>query len=385
MPKLTFVGRRLSVVLPSAVVLIHFSFFLFPFLGCTEKVESPLDTRLLVRVGPVRENVSFAETLRVQGSVRTRDTASVAARVPGTVDELLVEEGQCVKKGTALFQVDRANLENAVRAAKDDLKMAQAKRLQAEVASRKATLDAERLARLFAGAAVTKDMLEKAEVGARSAAAALEAAVALCTKSETGLAVSEKNLADSRVTAPFDAVVTRKWKNVGDFAGPGAKVLDLENPSAREVCVTLNAAHYARVKTGKTVLRLKEPVDGKRDVVLTYRAPTVNPVTRTFEVRALLPQTESVAAGMLLDGEIVFAERKGRGLPASAVADRGGSDCVFAVRDGKVVRIPVKVGHETGGWREILSPEPDAAAKVVYEGMLLVNEGDEVRTQDAAL
>jgi len=353
--------------------------------GCSEQTAVQADARLLVSVGAVRRDVVFADALRVQGSVRAKDTAAVSARVPGTIDELFVEEGAHVAKGAPLFQVDRVNLENAVRAAKDDLVMARAKVAQAKVSDEKAALDAVRLSRLFAGAAVTKDALEKAEVGAKSTAAALEAATALLTKAETGLAVAEKNLADSRVTAPFDAVVTRKHKGAGDYVGPGAKVFDLENPSAYELCVTLNAAHYARVRTGETRLRLANPIGSVRDLAVTYKAPTVSPLTRTFEVRAKLPKSDGVAAGMLLDGEIVFAERKGRGLPASAVANRGGSDAVFTVVDGKAVRLAVETGLETDGWREIVRPELTDDVRVIYEGQLLVNEGDAVRTKDVSL
>ena len=111
----------------------------------------------------------------------------------------------------------------------------------------------------------------------------------------------------------------------------------------------------------------------------------MNAVTRTFEVRAQLPRTEDVAAGMLLDGEIVFASHTGQGVPASAIADRGGSDAVFTVVDGKAVRIAVETGLETDGWREIVRPALEPDKKIILEGMLLVNEGDEVRTKDDSL
>ena len=353
--------------------------------GCSEQIAEIPETRPLVRVGTVRQGMTFVDALRVQGSVRAKDAAVVSARIPGTLDAVFVDEGARVKKGDPLFQVDRQNLENAVRAAKDDLAMAKAKLAQAEATIGKAKLDADRMARLFAGAAVTKDALEKAQVAAKSATAAFEAAQATVTKAETGLAVSEKNLSDSCVRAPYDAIVIRKHRNVGDYVGPGVCVFQVENPSVYEVSFSLNAAHFARVKPGKTSVRLDRPLAGVRDLLLTYRAPTVNPVTRTFEVRAQLPRTEDVAAGMLLDGEIVFASHTGQGVPASAVADRGGSDAVFAVVDGKAVRIAVEVGLETDGWREIVRPALGPEKKIILEGMLLVNEGDEVRTKDDSL
>ena len=353
--------------------------------GCSEKVEERAETRPLVRVGAARQGVTFVDALRVQGTVRAKDAAGVSARIPGTIDAVFVDEGARVKKGDALFQVDRQNLENAVRAAKDDLAMAKAKLAQTEVTVGKAKMDAERMERLFAGLAVTKDALEKAQVAAKSAAATFEAAQATVTKAETGLAVAEKNLSDSCVRAPYDAIVTRKHRNVGDYVGPGVCVFSVENPSVYEVSFSLNATHFARVKPGKTNVRLAQPLAGKRDLPITYRAPTVNSVTRTLEVRAQLPRTEDVAAGMLLDGEIVFASHTGQGVPSSAVADRGGSDAVFVAVDGKAVRIAVETGLETDGWREIVRPALGPENKIILEGMLLVNEGDEVRTKDDSL
>ena len=353
--------------------------------GCSEQVAERPEMRPLVRVGVARQDVTFVDALRVQGTVRAKDAAGVSARIPGTIDAVFVDEGAHVKKGDALFLVDRQNLENAVRAAKDDLAMAKAKLAQTEATIGKAKLDADRMERLFAGAAVTKDALEKAQVAVKSAKAALETAQATVTKAETGLAVSEKNLSDSCVRAPYDAVVTRKYRNVGDYVGPGVCVFDVENPSVYEISFSLNSTHFARVKPGETVVRLDKPLAGTRDLAITYRAPTVNAVTRTFEVRAQLPRTDDVAAGMLLDGEIVFASHTGQGVPASAVADRGGSDSVFAVVDGKAVRIAVEAGLETDGWREIVSPALSPEKKIILEGMLLVNEGDEVRTQDVSL
>ena len=337
--------------------------------GCSEQVVERAETRPLVRVGAARQGVTFVDALRVQGTVRAKDAAGVSARIPGTLDAVFADEGDRVKKGDALFQVDRQK----------------AKLAQAEVTVGKAKMDAERMERLFAGAAVTKDALEKAQVGAKSAAAALEAAQATVTKAETCLAVSEKNLSDSCVRAPYDAIVTRKHRNVGDYVVPGVCVFSVENPSVYEVSFSLNAAHFARVKPGKTNVRLAQPLAGKRDLPISYRSPTVNAVTRTFEVRAQLPRTEDVAAGMLLDGEIVFASHTGQGVPSSAVADRGGSDAVFTVVDGKAVRIAVETGLETDGWREIVRPALEPDKKIILEGMLLVNEGDEVRTKDDSL
>ncbi len=344
--------------------------------GCSPKVEEKPavveEIRPLVKVGAVDPSHRFREVRHVQASLRAKESALVSARVPGTIDELFVEEGASVEKGQKLFQVDRVNLENAVRAAQDDNLLAKAKAREAEVTLEKARLDDERMKRLVAEKAVTKDAAEKAAVTFARAQAACDAAAAQITKSETGLAVARKNLADSTATAPFAGTVKRKLKDAGDYAGPGTPVFVMDNPAVHEICFDLNAADYARVKVGVTKIET-----AGRTLLVGYKSPSVNPATRTFEVRATIDLTNDLAPGMLLDADVVLRDDKAPGLPVRAVNLRDGTNSVFAVEGGKVKAIAVETGVSYDGWREVRGvPE---GTRVIVEGMLLVNEGDEVR------
>lgn len=347
--------------------------------GCDKAAPEPVETRPLVKVGHVRRDVPFSDELGVQGTVRTKNSATVSARIPGAIDAILAEEGAHVKKGTPLFRVDRENLDNAVRAATDDLRLAKAQLEQARVQNEKASLDAARMKRLFASGAVTKDQWERADVAAKTAAAAAEAGQAGVTKAESGLAVARKNLSDSTVSAPFDGVLTHKYKDAGDYVGPGVPVFALDDPTTLEASFALNAAHYGAVTVGRTEILLQETNGVVRTAPVSYKSPRVDPATRTFEVRTLLPSGTAYAPGMLVDGRVIFVRRKGQAVPATAVALRGGKESVFMVVDGKVVRVAVEAGLEQDGWREILSPRLADADALIVEGMLLVNEGDEVR------
>ncbi len=344
--------------------------------GCTAKTEEAgapqIDARPLVRVGAVDSAHRFREVRRVQASLRTKESALVSARVSGTIDELFVEEGAKVEKGQKLFQVDRVNLENAVRVAEDDNRLAKAKAREASVTLEKANLDDTRMKRLVADGAVTKDTAEKASVAFARAKAVCDAAAAQITKSETALAIARKNLADSTAVAPFAGTVKRKMLDVGDYARTGAPVFAVDNPAVHEICFDLNAADYARVKTGET----KVETSG-RTLVVSYKSPSVNPATRTFEARATIDLTDDLAPGMLLDADVVLRDDKAPGLPVRAVNLRGGKSTVFVVAEGVVKSVEVKAGITDGGWREVHGV-PDGA-KVIVEGMLLVNEGDAVR------
>ena len=348
--------------------------------GCEKKVVDAPETRPLVKVGVVQREVAFTDSLRVQGTVRTKNSATVSARMPGTVDAILVEEGAAVVKGAALFRVDQVNLANAVRAAEDDLRLAQAKLAQAVVQNEKSHLDSQRMKRLFDAKAVTKDQWERTDVAAKTMAAALDAAKATVTKAETGLSVAKKNFADSEVRAPFDGVITHKYKDAGDYVGPGVPVFAMDDPNVYELCISLNAERYAKVAEGTTEILLPGTNGTTVAAKVTYKSPRVNPATRTFEIRATIAKTAALAPGMIVDCEVVFARRRSQAVPTTAVALRGGSDALFKVVNGKVVKVPVKAGLTNGGLREIRSPKLADTDAIIVEGMLLVNEGDEVRT-----
>ena len=347
--------------------------------GCSREAAVTIDSRPLVRVGTVVRGIPFADTLSVQGTVRTKNAATISARMPGAIDEILVEEGDRVQKGTVLFRVDQVNLFNAVRAAEDDLRLARAKLVQVEVQGEKAHLDAARMKRLFESRAVTKDQWERADVAEKTAVAAQDAAKAAVTKAETGLSVARKNFSDSAVCAPFDGIVTHKYKDMGDYVGPGVPVFGMDDPETYEVAISLNAERYARVVEGATEVVLPSTNGTPLVAKVSYKSPRVNPATRTFEIRAVIAKTDALAPGMIADCQVVFARRQSQAVPVTAIALRGGTDALFKVVEGKVVRVPVEAGLTQGGLREVRSPELSDEDAIIVEGMLLVNEGDEVR------
>lgn len=362
--------------------------------GCKKPDEQAelLDLRPLVKVGKLVPACAFTDGVRVQGTVRTKFSAAVASRVSGAIDAVMAEESDRVKVGQPLFQVDKATLENRVCLARDDLSVAEAALREAEAALReaeaahaKAEVDAKRMRTLFEEAkAVTRDMWEKADLqfkltGAtrERVRAAVESAKVRITQAGTALSVARKNLSDSLGVAPFDGIITRKLLEKGDFVSVGSPVFELDDPRVYEVCFSMNAGHYDRVTTGQTRVRFE---DGE-EAVVTYKAPSVHPVTRTFEIRVVVARSPAMAPGMLRDATVVFRQVDAPGLPVSALGLRKGKRVVFIVKDGKVMSVPVEAGLTWNGFAEIRNAASLAAADIVVEGMLLLNEGDAVRTE----
>lgn len=355
------------------------------------RVQETPDVRPRVRVCQLQEGLTVEEAVVVQGSIRTKFKAAVASRLPGTVDALFVDEGDTVKQGQPLFQVDRVNLENRVAIAKDDQAVAAAAREEAVAVLEEATAtydkaatDESRYARLFTGSgSVTKDVWERSQLQLRSAAASVARAKAAILTADakilqaaTALRIAEKDLADSQGLAPFDGVVTKKCRDAGDYAGAGDAVLEVENPQVREACFMLNADVYGKVKVGETQVQ----TSFGQTLTVTYRAPTVNPVSRTFEIRAVIKEDTTLAAGMLCEGKVIFDCRTASGVPSSAIALREGKQTVYVVKDSGVVEaVTVQKGATVRGVTEITNAEVLKGANIVSEGMLLLNPGDVVK------
>ena len=362
--------------------------------GCKKEARQaePLDVRPLVKVGRLLPVYAFIDGVQVQGSVRTKFSASVASRVTGAIDAVMADEGDQVKAGQPLFQVDKATLENRVRLSQDDLNVAkaglreaEAALLETEASYAKAEVDAGRMRKLYEeNKAVTKDTWEKADLQFKLAAAtrervraAVESSTVRIAQAETALSVARKNLSDSQGVAPFDGVITRKRLDKGDFAGMGAVVFEMDDPRVYEVCISMNAAHYDRVKEGQTQVRF---ANGK-EAAVTYKAPSVHPVTRTFEIRVTVERTPDLAPGMIRDAWVVFRRYDAPALPATALGLCGGTNVVFVVRNAKVASVPVDVGLAWQKHVEVRNPDAMKDAEIVIEGMLLLNEGDGVRVK----
>jgi len=79
---------------------------------------------------------------------------------------------------------------------------------------------------------------------------------------------------------------------------------------------------------------------------------------------------------------LVLREFTADALPDAAVNRQHGQDMVYIVEDGHVRALELSPGFSSDGFRALKSGEIPAGAKVVSDGMLLLNDGDEVRVKE---
>lgn len=166
-----------------------------------------------------------AGTFEASGTAAPVRQATLSTKLMGTVDAVLVKEGDIVTAGQALVRIDARDLaakQNQVAASISD----------AEAQQRDAAAQASRMRALYADSAATKVQLEGAETGLARADAGVRAARA--TSQELGAMSSY-----AVIRAPFAGLVTKRFVDPGAFAAPGAPLVAVQD--GLQLRVTANA------------------------------------------------------------------------------------------------------------------------------------------------
>jgi RND family efflux transporter MFP subunit len=338
--------------------------------------------------------MEFMRSVVVAGDVAAVKYALVSARVPGTLDEVLVSEGDEVRAGeTVLFRTDSVNLAKAVELARREEEVAvcavretraDLKRLTA--IHEQAETDVARYRRLAKTGAATDHQLERMETQYREAAATLEHAhavidLALARQSQAAsrLKIAEKDLSDSTVLAPIDGRVVERLREPGEMAGAGSPVLRVENHEVLELTAFIPEEYYGEVVPGTTPVRARVGKADLGSLPLTFRAPIVHSTLRNFEVKVTVAHPPAdLVPGRRADLNLVLQSHRGLGVPRPAVLMRGGRTVVFTVVDGKAKMVPVELGLSTDGHVEVLGGSIADGAKIVVEGQSWLDDGTPV-------
>jgi multidrug efflux pump subunit AcrA (membrane-fusion protein) len=358
--------------------------------GAADHVDRPKERRVPVETTQVEKRV-FKDRLVVQGNLESRNIAVVPARIPGTLMELYVGEGDSVQAGkTALLLTDDLKLRKAVELRKLDLAVShcgvlekQANLEREKAALERADKDFKRQGRLFNQEKIgTLDAVEEAEAEYKKAVAEVkhaESLVALAKEQEHQAAanvdMSQKDLSDATVMAPISGVVSRRFQDVGEMGGPAQPVFRIEDVSQIEVSVFLPARHYGGIKVGETRMQVSLEQQPIGEFPVSYRSPTIDPRIRVFEVKCLLPKpVPGAVPGAMATVGVVLRREEGLGLPKKSLVNRAGAQVVFVTEDGRAKAVTVETGLETDGWVVVKGEGLQAGIPVVVRGQFLLND-----------
>lgn len=335
--------RRLSVLLPALLLAGH---ALAAETPAAKTVRPQLVQVMTVEAAPTRLTNERTGTLGYNRQVR------IYNQEEGRIVALPWYEGDRVQAGEELVRLD------------DDLIQAELRRAQAEVDQ--ARLDLKRISDLVAKRAASRDELARART-------ALEVA-----KAEASL--QQTRLSYTRITAPFDGVVTERKLEPGDVAPRHTHLLTIADPNSLVIETRVSDLLLPHLKRGDTV-SVRIDALGRTDYPGRIQRihPLIDPVTRLGVVEVLLePVPAGARAGQFARVTLTSAAVPRLMVPFTALRRDREGEYLFLMADGKAHRVAVRSGLRLADRIEILAGiEP--GQQVIYRGFLGLTDGKPVK------
>lgn len=169
----------------------------------------------------------FLRLANVEGRLRPEQVSGLSARISGVVARVMVREGDPVRAGDILLQLDPRVQELDLELARVQLQRARAEFASGEVQMKLAEMNFDRLRRLEAMKSVSEQELIQARTQIEAARARLDEVKAGIAIAELQVRKAQIELEHTRMLAPFEGIVMELRTNVGEQVGPGSERLIL--------------------------------------------------------------------------------------------------------------------------------------------------------------
>ena len=373
----------------------------------------PVSTETPQRV-VVRQPKRFEHplTINASGNVEAAETAYLSFQVPGQVRKVFVEEGQAVRAGQVLAELDVRDYQYRVSAAAAQagaagatMQKADAGLRKQELAQAKVDLDRvedeyKRLKALYergslapndykkieAAYLAARERYSMAQEGARSEDK--QAAKEMFHGAQAQENIAKKALSDTRLTAPFPGIIAKKDVENGMLVSSSRPVFVLLSLQPAKVRVGVPEAEIGKVRIGqKAEIRIPSLGSGSFEGRVETIGFAADPAARTFSVKISVPNPKlELRAGMVAESSIETGEKvTAMTVPGQAIVrDAQGVTTVFLFFPEKkrVYARQVDTGSVFGREVEVIRGL-SGSEKVVVGGQQLVHEGSPVTPVEA--
>ena len=305
---------------------------------------------------------NFVHQIEVQGSIETDRDVLLNAESGGLIQSVMVKEGDRVRKGQVLVQIDAQLISSNIDELKTAIDFAQ--------------YNYDKQKEMFEQGLGSEFQLTQA----RNNLDNLKSRMA-------GLNTQRGKFS---ITAPFDGVVDQVFARVGEMAGPQAPVLRLVDNREIRVVADVSERLFSRLTKGMPVY---VQIPSLNDTIITMNIENIgnyiHPTNRTFRIKALLKDNRLLLPNMLARMRISdYTNENALLIPTAAVLrDRNDLSYVYlAVKDeaGNMIaqRQDVEIVESFGGMTEIqVSETIQAGTKVVVRGARGLANNDFIRTK----
>lgn len=315
--------------------------------------DAPVPVELVaVEVGPL------LETLRATGTLEAEEAVDLKPEVDGEVTSIRMTEGEAVKKGEVLLQIDESKQQATVAEAEADFHLA-------EDTIRRADM-------LLADGTISKQEHDQTH--------------AAYARSEAALNLARKRLTEYTLTAPFDGTLGRRFVSIGQYVSSQTTLVSLYALDRMKLDFSVPERYSARVKPGQTLnLVVAAHGEEKFSGEIYLIEPRVDPQTRTVQVRAYVPNADHrLRPGMFANVTLsVGTKDSALTIPEDCLFPQTGGFAVYRDAGGVAELVPVETGLRIPGRVEILNGLK-AGDLVARSGNLRLSPGRKLLPQPAS-
>lgn len=311
------------------------------------------------------EKGQLSQKQSFNGTLSFNEKSRLASEGEGLITQLYFDEGDYVKKGQLLLEVDSQILNADIQSTKASIK-------EIEFSLQRASLDFKRYEVLLAKQSVSKQKYDEfyfQKMQLEQKLISFESSLHAQT-----IAKEKKNL-----RAPFSGYITQRNIQVGEWLKEGTEIALLVNPTKMDITLHLPSNYINSVTKDKTVV---VSINGK-----AYPSKIVGALlggdekTRTFPLRLRLSPTKD----LFFDGmQATLSLEKSAAhdvllISRDAVIKRFGKDVVFIVKDNKALMIPVKIIGFEGTKVALSSSELNVGDEVITKGNERIFPNQEIK------
>jgi membrane fusion protein (multidrug efflux system) len=291
------------------------------------------------------------------GTAGANEAVSITSKTSNLVTAIHFTDGQAVRAGQVLVELDSAQ-------ARADLAAAQADFTESAA-------QYNRSRDLVAAQLVSQSQYDQLQ-GTMKA-------------NEARVAAARARLADTVIRAPFGGRVGLRRISVGTLISPGTVITTLDDASTIKVDFSVPDLYVGELRTGQAIIARTSAYPGRefRGIVSSVDS-RVDPASRAVTVRAKVPNGDALLKpGMFLTVQLAQETRDALVVPEEALVPEQARQFVYVVEGDAVAKREVRLGRREPGLVEIV----DGLAvgdRVVIEGTLKLRDGAPVREQAAA-
>ena len=327
------------------------------------------------------ETHEVKRTVEMVGTLSGWEEVTISNETAGTIEKILVDLGDKVKKGQLLIRLDQREAKLALAQAEANLQAAKKALAQAQAEWRDADLNLTRIRQLHSEGVIATSQLDVAQTRFDSIEAQAHAREADIDRFRALVDLAHKHLSDTEIVAPISSEVQQRLVSIGEGVKEKTPLLHLVVTDPLKLQGTVPERFAPEIK-------IEQPVDVQVEAfteqvfsgMVQRVSPAVDVQTRSLALEAKVPNSAGLlkagffAKGLILIGvnpQAVF-------VPEEAVYSFVGITKAFVVRDGTAQERQVKTGVRTNSLVEVtegLQP----GETVATSGLAQLYQGAKVR------